>query len=273
VSYKHLVVHLDSSARVAERVELAVDLAVRGGARLAGLFAEGQTLGGGLVGRRSPERMSAAAQEARAAFDVRAGAASLPTDWWQLEPGEDGVLLGQLQVCCRYADLAIFGQHQSDQARLPEGAIEQAIFGGGRPVLVVPYAGHFPSVGRRVLIGWNGSREAARAVNDALPFLVEADAVLLLAFQREPRPEPSGMPPLDLVAHLATHGVRADYRAVRIEPESPDAADAMLNASADGGFDLIVTGAYAQAGFPEPRAAASTRKLLATMTSPVLFSR
>jgi hypothetical protein len=47
----------------------------------------------------------------------------------------------------------------------------------------------------------------------------------------------------------------------------------MLNASADGGFDLIVTGAYAQAGFPEPRPAASTRKLLATMTSPVLFSR
>jgi nucleotide-binding universal stress UspA family protein len=270
MNLKHLLVHVDSSDRAAERMDLAVHLARRSGARLAGLFAEGQTLGGGLVGLRSPERMAAAAQAARAAFDARATA--LPTEWWPLEPGEDAVLLGQLGICCRYADLAIFGQHQPEQARLPEGAIEHAVFQGGRPVLVVPYAGHFPSVGRKILIGWNGSREAARAVNDALPLLVEAESVLLLAFQREARAEPGGLPPLDVVGHLETHGVRAAYERVLIDPESLDAADAMLNRSFDSGCDLIVTGAHAQAGFPGPRAVASTRKLLATMTAPVFFS-
>jgi len=272
MTFKHLLVHVDSSARSAERLELAVQLALRGGARLAGLFAEGQTLGGSLVGRRSGERMAEAAQEARAAFEARTGAAGLKADWWPLEPGEDAVLLGQLQVCCRYADLALFGQHQPDQARLPEGAVEQAIFNGGRPVLVLPYAGTFPSVGRKILVGWNGSRESARALNDALPLLAAAESVLLLAFQRAVRHEPGGLPPLDVVAHLAAHGVRADYQPVFIDPESLDAADAALNHAFDAGCDLIVTGAHAQAGLPGPRASATTRKLLATMTVPVLFS-
>jgi nucleotide-binding universal stress UspA family protein len=272
MTFKHLLVHVDSSTRAAERLDLAVHLARQGGARLAGLFAEVQTLGGGLVGRRSPESMAAAAREARGAFESRARAADLPTEWWPLEPSEDAVLLGQIQVCCRYADLAIFGQHQPDQARLPEGAIEHAVFHGGRPVLVVPYVGHFPSVGRRVLIGWNGSREAARAVNDALPLLGGSESVLLLAFQREAHAAPGGLPPLDVVGHLAAHGVKAAYERVLIDPESFDAADAMLNRSFDAGCDLIVAGAHAQAGFPGPRAGASTRKLLATMTVPVFFS-
>jgi nucleotide-binding universal stress UspA family protein len=270
--FKHLLVHVDSSPRTAERLDLAVDLARRGGARLAGLFAEGQTLGAGLVGLRSPERMAAAAQEARAAFDERARAAELHTEWWPLEPGEDAVLFGQLQVCCRYADLAIFGQHQPEQARLPEAALEHALFNGGRPMLVVPYIGHFPSVGRKILVGWNGSREAARALNDALPLLAGAESVHLLAFQREARAEPGGLPPLDVVGHLAAHGIKAAYERVLIDPESLDAADAMLNRSFDAGCDLIVTGAHAQAGFPGLRAVASTRKLLATMTAPVFFS-
>jgi nucleotide-binding universal stress UspA family protein len=270
MTFKHLLVHVDSAPRAAERLDLAVYLARQGGARLAGLYAEGQTLGGGLVGRRSPERMAAAAEEARAAFDARA--AGLQAEWWPLEPSEDAVLLGQLRVCCRYADLAILGQHQPDQAGLPEGAIEDAVFQGGRPVLVVPYLGHFPAVGRKVLVGWNGSREAARAMNDALPLLVGAESVLLLAFQREPRGVPGGLPPMDVVGHLAAHGIRAAYERVILDSESLDAADEMLNRSFDAGCDLIVTGAHAQAGFPGPRAAASTRKLLTTMTAPVFFS-
>jgi nucleotide-binding universal stress UspA family protein len=139
-------------------------------------------------------------------------------------------------------------------------------------VLVIPYAGHFPTVGRKVLIGWNGSRESARAVNDALPFLAGAESVLLLAFQREARLEAGGLPSLDVAGHLEAHGIRAAYEKVIIDPESIDAADAMLNRSFDGGFDLIVTGAHAQAGFPGLRAAGTTRKLLGTMTAPIFFS-
>lgn len=272
MALKHLLVHVDSSPRAAERLELSAALAQRCGARLGGLFAEGQTLGAGLVGRRSPERMAEAARAARAAFEARALAAGLQATWWSLEPAEDPVLLGQLPVCCRYVDLAVFGQHEAGQARLPESAVEQAIFLGGRPVLVVPYAGSFPTVGRRILVGWNGSREAARAVNDALPLLEAAESVQVLAFQREPRGQPGGLPPLDLMAHLAAHGVAASYEPVLIDPEGIDAADTMLNRSFDTGCDLIVTGAHAQQGLPGPRAAGSTRTLLSTMTTPVLLS-
>jgi nucleotide-binding universal stress UspA family protein len=272
MGFKHLLVHVDASQRAAERLDLAVHLARPGGARLAGLFAEGQTLGGSLVGRRSPDRIAAAALEARTAFETRTLAAGLHSEWWPLESSEDAVLLNQLQLCCRYADLAIFGQHETGQARLPDDAVEHAVFQSGRPVLVVPYAGHFTSVGRKILIGWNGSREAARAVNDALPLLTAAESVLILAFQRGARAEPGGLPPLSVVDHLAAHGVRAVYEPVLIDPESLDAADAMLNRSFETGCDLIVTGAHVQAGLPGPRAGASTRKLLATMTAPVFFS-
>jgi len=273
MTFKNLLVHVDSHGRAAERLDLAVALARRSGARLTGLFAEGQTLGAGLVGRRAPERMAQAAAEARAAFEARVAGGGLGTAWWSLEPAEDGPLLGQVQVCCRYADLAILGQREPEQPRAPAGLVEQAVLESGRPVLVIPYAGHFATLGRRVLVGWNGSREAARALNDALPLLVAAESVLVQAFQREPRGGSSGLPPLDVVAHLAAHGVQASYEPSYVDGEGLDAADAMLNRACDTGCDLIVTGAHAQAGLPAGRAGASTRKLVETMTVPVLFSR
>jgi hypothetical protein len=81
----------------------------------------------------------------------------------------------------RYADLAVLGQQDPDGTE-PSGAILNAVlFGSGRPVLVVPYAGRFASVGRRVLVGWNASREAARAANDAIPLMAGAESVTVLA--------------------------------------------------------------------------------------------
>jgi nucleotide-binding universal stress UspA family protein len=139
-------------------------------------------------------------------------------------------------------------------------------------VLAVPAVGHYPDAGRRVLVGWNGSREAARALNDALPFLADADAVQVLSLQRSSRGGRSALPPVDVGAHLAAHGIVAKVERIIVDSEEIDVADVLLNRSFDLQTDLTVAGGYLQHGLPGPRAGASTRKLLESMTTPILFS-
>lgn len=269
MAFKHLLVHVDSTERAAERLDLAFALARRHGARVTGLFAESDMLGPGLVGRRSRDHLEKAMADARAAFDQRAGG-GVATDWWKIEPGEYGVVVGQAEICCRYADLAIFGQHDPEYARVPDDLVDQVVLHSGRPVLVVPSVGHYPEAGRRVLVSWNGSREAARAVHDAMPFLEAAEAVHVLAFQKPPRGV-NLMPALDIAAHLAAHGIQARYEPVMVDAEEIDVADMLLSRGFDLQIDLTVMGGYAQ-GFPSARVAASTRKVLRSMTSPVLIA-
>lgn len=269
MALKHLLVHVDSTERCGERLDLAFSMARRNGARLTGLFAESDVLGPGLVGRRSRDAMLQAMAQARAGFEGRAGG-TVATEWWAIEPGEYGVVVGQAEICCRYADLAIFGQHDADASRVPEDLVDQVVLHSGRPVLVVPSVGRYPEPGRRVLVSWNGSREAARALHDALPFLEAAEAVHVLAFQRPPKGV-NLMPPLDVVAHLAAHGVQARYEPVMVDVEEIDVADMLLSRGFDLQIDLTVMGGYAH-GFPSARISASTRKVLRSMTTPVLIS-
>ena len=113
----------------------------------------------------------------------------------------------------------------------------------GRPVLAVPYAGNFPAVGERVLIAWNASREAARAVNDALPLLAQAQNVTVLAVNSRSGIGGHGdVPAADIALHLARHGVKAEAAPT----SSGDISDsqALLSYAADISADLIVAGAY-----------------------------
>ncbi len=268
---KHLIVHLDSSERTAERLELAVSLAARFGARLSGLFAEGASIGGSAVGRRSPQNMQRAREEARARFEQRTREASLATDWWQVEQGDYAHLVGWTAVCCRYADLALFGQQDPEREGLvPPDLVDQAVLESGRPVLVVPYIGRYTEIGSRVLVAWTGSRESARALNDALPLLRGAREVTVLSLQQAPSGAAGTVPDLDITAHLRAHGVEASYERVLTDT---GAADLVLNRAADTGADLTVLGAYTQSGFPFLPRSTTTRDILRTMTTPVLLSR
>lgn len=273
MSLKHLLVHIDSSERTPERLGLAVTLAQRFGARLTGLFAESGSLGESAVGRRSPQNMARAAEEARGAFEARATEAGLTTDWWQVEAGDYGQVVGWTVVCCRYVDLAIFGQHDPEHASpLPADMVDQVLVNSGRPVLVVPYVGRYPAVGKRVLVAWTGSRESARAVNDAIPLMHGADDVTVLSLQQPS--EGSGgapVPPVDIVVHLRAHGIAAQYERVIIEELG--AVDNVLNRAAESSADLTVIGAYGHSGFPFLQRSSTTRDILRMMTTPVLLSR
>jgi nucleotide-binding universal stress UspA family protein len=270
MTFTDVLVHLDSGARAAERLELSLSLARRHRARLTGLFAESAHLGQSLVGRRAPDAMARAAAEARALFEARAGAAGVLARWWQVEPGEFSAVVGAVVQCCRYVDVAIFGQQRGDDAPVPDGLVERVIAECGRPVVVVPSAGRYPDVGHRVLVAWTGSREAARAVHDALPLLEQAGEVTVLSLQLPNADVGGGLPSLDVTEHLRTHGVPATYeRAILGDLAS---VDVVLNRAADGGADLTIVGAYGLQAGARLKRGDTTRAILETMTTPVLLS-
>jgi nucleotide-binding universal stress UspA family protein len=138
----------------------------------------------------------------------------------------------------------------------------------GRPVLVVPRYGTFPTIGERVLVAWNGAREAVRAVNDALPLLQRAQLVTVLSI--DPSDADHRIPSADITLHLARHGVTA----VAAQTRGTDllVADILLSYAADLGADLIVSGAYGHTRLRELVLGGMTRHLLQTMTVPVLMS-
>jgi nucleotide-binding universal stress UspA family protein len=190
-------------------------------------------------------------------------------EWREVSEGVEG----DAALHARYADLAIVGQLDPDRV---EGNLlwprpEQVTLASGRPVLVVPYAGRFDTVGKRVLIGWNASREAARAVNDAMPLLAAAELVTVLTIDPREGPSEHGeLPGADISLHLARHGVKAQIE--RTVSTGLGIGEVLLSRAADLGADLLVTGAYGHSRARELLLGGATRTLLQSMTLPVLIS-
>jgi nucleotide-binding universal stress UspA family protein len=181
--------------------------------------------------------------------------------------GESGDLMALLPA----ADLVIFGQAAPDY-RLPTGfRPEDIIVGGGRPVLVVPYAGEFAVIGRRVLIAWDGTREASRALHDALPLIAKAEAVTVMTVHAREADLDKSRPSLHrVVRHLERHGIAARTEEA-VRGDVP-VADLLLSRAADLDVDLMVTGAYHHSQFREALLGGVSRDLLDHMTVPVLMA-
>jgi len=269
VSLKHLLVHLDSTERARLRLELAVTLAKRCGAVLTGVFAESAHLGPSIVAMRHPERMESALAEARAAFEAKVSAARLPNEWWAVDRGDYGHMVGWTVQCCRYGDLAIFGQYDPAASRVPADLVEQVLIGSGRPLLVIPSQWHESDMGRRVLVAWTGSREAARAVNDSIPLMQDAEEVTVVALQNGDDANGALTPPVDIVAHLNAHGIAARYERPPVDATS--AVDVLLNRAAEMEADLMVMGGRQQ-GFPFAVQSRSVREIMRATACPVLLS-
>jgi nucleotide-binding universal stress UspA family protein len=271
MSLKHLLVHVDSSPRAQHRLDLAITLAGRFGATITGLFSESPVLGSALVGLRNPDNIAKARAGARASFEAKMAAAGVAHQWWQVEGREYGEVVGWTVVSCRYADLGIFAQHDEEGSRLPDDLVEQVLIESGRPMLVIPFIGQYPDVGKRVLVAWTGSRDSARALNDAMPFLERAQEVRVISFQLPSHGTSGGPAPhLDVIAHLRTHGIEAHYEQMLVDEFG--VVDHLLNRAADWSADLTVMGAFGIRGFPYLAQSNATRNLLRSMTTPVLLS-
>ncbi|MCC7271570.1 MAG: universal stress protein [Alphaproteobacteria bacterium] len=270
-----ILVHVDDRPSAETRMALALTLARRHGAHLAALYLFGAPPLPGYVAAELPASVldgmrEAAFERARAAESRMrrlADAAGIALEWRPVEAVDPGpaVLHG------RYADLNIVGQDDPDQSTPYDGLVEEVVLGSGRPVLAVPYAGRFDDVGSNVLIAWNASREAARAVHDVLPLVQPKARINVLAVDPN-RTEAGGgaMPGADIATHLARRGLAVE--ASQFVTESISVGDLLLSRAADLSADLIVMGAYGHSRVREVVLGGVTRHLLAHMTVPVLMS-
>ncbi len=286
MAFKDILVHIDATPAGQERVRLASRLASRDGAYLTGLFLRTpQAPTPGLprfsrVGletaadlgeefRRRVAEEEKALPESEEAFRRAAKDAGVDGEWLVL----DGSATKPIDAQTRYADLVVAGPMNTGERMKDIGANfpGELALACGRPVLAVPGAGRFEALGARVLIAWNASREAARAVSDAMPFLARAEFVAMLAVEPPWGDVEDGMRELsNLGRHLAHCGVSAE-RYVAKAPEH--AAGAEIIARADEACcDLVVMGAYGHSHMREIVFGGATRTLLESMKTPVLLS-
>ncbi len=146
---------------------------------------------------------------------------------------------------------------------------EDVVLSSGRPALVVPYIGAAKTIGERVMVAWDASREAARAVHDALPVLERAKSAVVLVINPH-RGNHGAEPGADIALHLARHGVEVE--AQHLEVNDLSVADALLSRLADNGIDLLVMGAYGHSRLRELVLGGVTRQIFQEMTVPVLMS-
>jgi nucleotide-binding universal stress UspA family protein len=283
MSLRDLVVVLDGSPRDKAKLAVAVALAQRHDAHLTGLcplellvppdvsFA----LGGYPDLWALPEFARQLESQARAkAAIVEAGfrevlrRESITGDW----TFETRSLISAVAHRAQITDLLIIGQSDPDNP-VPEVArslIEDVLMTAGRPLLIIPYAGTFGPVGANTLIGWTPTREAARAVHDALPLLAPSAKVTVLTVESTAH-DTRALPTVEIAEHLARHGL--DVSAARtVVTDGLSPADALLDYASDVGADLLVVGGYGHSRTREMIMGGVTRDLLRHMTVPVLMS-
>ncbi len=178
----------------------------------------------------------------------------------------EGIPDERLIAHARHGDLTVVGQPDNEA----EGAdiVEALLFGSGRPLLIVPKVGTYTSEFKHVLVAWNATREAARAVGDALPVLRRAAKVTVLS--ADPQGTAHRIPGADIAAHLARHGIAATASATFAGDLA--VGDALLNRAADLGADLLVMGGYGRSRTREAIFGGATRHILDHMTLPVFMS-
>lgn len=175
----------------------------------------------------------------------------------------------QLGRLARRFDLAVAGQVESDKAAADEIVDEAVLFESGRPVIFVPYIQKAGLKLDRVMVCWDGSRAATRAVADSLPLLQKAKVVeIVLVTSKGFKTDEA--PGADLAKHLARHGL--DVVLKRITSPDIDITSTILSYAADSSADMIVMGGYGHSRLREFILGGVTRGILETMTVPVLMS-
>jgi len=174
-------------------------------------------------------------------------------------------------VHARYGDIALVARSQIGEAHWDDHELLDAlILSSGRPIVVLPPRCQTARI-RRVLVAWNAGREAARALADALPLLIKAEAVLVLAVDAEPGRAGHGQEPgADVACHLARHGAQVEVR--RLSSDGDDVARLILAQAEAYRADLAVMGAYGRSRLAEHFFGGVTRSVLRGAALPVLMS-
>lgn len=291
MAIRDILVSVDATAAGEVRLKLATELAAKHAASLTAAYvvtngggastlgfgppSNGESIGSAGLGApiaptAGPATAAERAEQAEIRFRSELQMRGMDGDWRLVEDGAAAEFIDLVKAC----DLAVLGQQSSDAkgdgaaAKLrPDDIVVEV----GRPVLIVPYAGSFETVGRRVLIGWDSTREATRALNDALPLIERAETVTVLYVGAQESELERARPMIDrIVRHLERHQIKAQPE----ESLKGDMAvsDLLLSRAADLDADLIITGGYHHSQLREALLGGVSRELLRHMTVPVLMS-
>ncbi len=273
---KDIVVNLSVGEKASPAGDYAVSVAAAFDAHLAGIAFLYDPIvpvsGAGYIPaevietqERDNEAATKAALERFTAASARAGVTAEPLTLSASFAGV-GEQFGRI---ARRFDLSIVGQAEPETSGVEEIIAESALFESGRPVIIVPYIQKGPLKLDRVMVCWDGSRTATRAIADAMPLLHRSGRVevVIVANERGKKDEIEGA---DMGAHLARHGLNVEVK--RTVLGDIDVADVILSHAADAGTDFIVMGGYGHSRLREFVLGGVTRSILRSMTAPVLMS-
>jgi nucleotide-binding universal stress UspA family protein len=273
---KSIIVNLPVGSVNTATTGYAISVAREFGAHLAGMaFAYLPVLPGTIFGGMQSELIDAAlaelvksARNAVAGFEEAARRAGLSAETRVLEAShaDGGRHFSRLARCF---DLAIVGQPEPGKHSPDAPILEAALFESGRPMLIVPYIQRQPLKLDRMLVCWDGSRNAARALADALPFLTRAKSVEVVVVEGE-RGKTDQIAGADIAHHLARHGLKVDVK--RLVKGDVSVGTVILSHAADAGADMIVMGGYGHSRLREFVLGGATREILQSMTAPTLMS-
>ncbi|HEY4405352.1 MAG TPA: universal stress protein [Xanthobacteraceae bacterium] len=272
---KDLLVNLATGVGDDATVDYAVSLARLFDAHLAGVaFAYDAIPPAMLAGEVSPAWIEELHKEAQVAAQVAAGklektakraGISAEARWLPANLADPAELFGRM---ARRFDLAVVRQAEPGRSSPAPLVIEAALFETGRPVLVVPYIQKTGVKLDRVMLCWDGSRSAARAAADAMPFLQRAKTVEVAMVTEGGKTDET--PGVDIAQHLARHGVTVEVKQI-VAPDTKT-ADVLLSHLADTSADLMVLGGYGHSRLREFVLGGVTRSILDAMTAPTLMS-
>ncbi|MGI9424640.1 MAG: universal stress protein [Hyphomicrobiaceae bacterium] len=280
MSFKSMLVFVDEAEDSSDRLDFACNLAAQHGAHLsvlamtrqiapyvaAGLDAGAAAIDVGLIeeSRKTAQSMAEAAKKAMDARDQIGDVRWASLDIYGLH--------GTAALHGRHSDLVIIGQPVNEQnVGLREAAFEGALLSSGRPVMVVPSANEGTCATKHVVVAWDASREAARAVSDAASLVDSAEKVTVVVV--DPRPDYEGFgqdPGADIAQVLARHCSNVKLDAI---PSSGGSiAQALLRRTMDVNGNLLVMGGYGHSRLRESVFGGVTHEIIRQAQIPLLMS-
>ena len=278
--YKTVLVHCDLSIHAPARIALATAICAEHGAHLVGaaftgiarqIFPGGYDAAPGSLLASYVEPLHIAARDALDRFEEVAGRAGISHQSRLVcDQAPDG-----LALLARFADLVVVSQDDPDESLGYRPAAERMpdylVLNAARPVLVVPRLAPPAACPRRILLCWNGSREAAMAMSASLPLLERAtDVILATLTPTFPGPCADAEELADALAFLKRHAVRVD---VVLRDPRHDTGHAILDLAAEQGCDLVVMGCFGRSQFHELLLGGASRTALQEAALPVLMAR
>jgi len=275
MSFRTILVHVDTTERGNRNLAAAISLADSYDTHITGLYVKPPTSLPSYASVHVPpevfemieqdqEKLAVAAE--KTFVDAMAAAGREDRSDWHYAAGPIAETISRIGRC---SDLIIIGQENDDVDGTAYTEVpDDVVISSGRPVLIVPYTGISATLGDRILVAWDHSRESARAVADALPFLKRASTVSVVSV--DPKHSEGDIPGADIARYLSEHGIKA--LVTRFTDKDLAVDDVLLNQASDSGADMLVMGAYGHSRLREMVLGGVTRHILDHMTVPVLMS-